>query len=688
MEEFCRICARNDVSLVNIFDQRDHLEMEPPLIDMLSELVTCEIQLNDQLPQNICLSCSSAARSAFRFKRLCEQSYEYFWQLLSVESDPNCDEENTELHSSIEIKEEPAEYEQQSSSTNIENSEVITAMDEEAGKEEKEELTTEKTDEQKLFECLICGGNYASQELLDIHSRNCSSTNIENSEIITAMDEQCEEEEKEELTTEKTDEQKSFECLICGGNYASQEFLDIHTRNCNRKTFSCTYCSKVYFSHSSLIIHTRLHTGERPFKCSICGEDFIRKDNLTKHIYSHTGELPYECPQCLKRFSHRSILNRHLHIHERGKSYKCEYCDEIFERYNYLRRHKEKHPECRKSAGGDVMNAPILSKDLNAEQVTSSGTSSKSFKPSDPSNSELHDKETSYKCPSCPLIFLTEIVFKKHMQSHSDKNEWQQEMEQTDIDRNTHDSSQDSYPVLLTEFVPIESSENLTNENHVEAISCNVNLDESTEITEHPNEDQPNFPRKDNIYATNSDCEMNSNTNSKNQVLLTELVPIEFSNHVGITKRNKFPKEDKPNFLNKGNSQATNNACKVKLNKIKKNRVLLTELGPIAFSEKEDTYSNWKDKLAKIREVRKLTAKKIHQCKRCEKKFPTGSALSKHYHIHSEERPYKCKFCRKTFKRTSSLQSHMTVHQCKYCGKSFRNKKLLGHGCPKGIDMS
>lgn len=635
MEEFCRICARNDVSLVNIFDQRDQLEEEPPLIDMLSELVTCEIQLNDQLPQNICLSCSSAARSAFRFKRLCEQSYEYFWQLLSVESEPNCDEENSVLHSSIEIKEEPAEYEQQGSSTSIENCEVITAMNEEAGEEEA----------------------------------------------------------KDELTTEQCDEQKSFECLICGGNYESKQFLDIHTRNCNRKTFSCTYCSKVYFSHSSLIIHTRIHTGERPFKCYICKEGFIRKDNLTKHIYSHTGELPYECPLCLKRYIHRSILNRHLRIHTRDKSWKCGYCGEIFESYHSFRRHMKKHPDCKGGAGGDVINASTQSTDLNAEEVASSGTS-------DNLNSELHDKETSYKCPSCPLIFFTEIVFKKHMNTHSDKYERQQKKGQTDIDISTGvDSSQDSYPVLLTEIVPMESSENLTNENHVEV---NVNLDESTEITGDLNEDQHNFARKDNINAINSDCEVNSDTNSKNQVLLTELVPIEFSEDltnediVEITKRKKFPKEDKPNFLKEYNSQATNNDCKVKLHQNKKSRVLLTELGPILSSKglanednREESHSNWKDKLAEIREIRKLSAKKVHQCKRCEKKFPTVSALRKHYRIHADERPFQCAFCRKTFKSKANLLNHSTVHKCKYCWKSFRtNKKLLGHGCPKGIDMS
>ncbi|KAL7734772.1 hypothetical protein ACLKA6_011059 [Drosophila palustris] len=81
IDEICRFCTLNCTTLENIFGERERTDNKPLLITKLEYFTYCEIKEFDSLPQNICGSCISAAKSAYEFKVRCEQSEKYFKEL-------------------------------------------------------------------------------------------------------------------------------------------------------------------------------------------------------------------------------------------------------------------------------------------------------------------------------------------------------------------------------------------------------------------------------------------------------------------------------------------------------------------------------------------------------------------------------------------------------------------------------
>ncbi|XP_064541122.1 zinc finger protein 271-like [Drosophila montana] len=368
MEEVCRICTSNCVSLVNIFDQ---LEQDPPLVDMLNECGNCKISPNDPLPQNICLACILDAQNAFQFKRRCEQSQQYFWLLLDIENKKNLDWEKDVLRSqcSLEIKTEPLENNPQENfvdNESFQNSGISTA---------EEFLVVEHKGYSD------CEDVPSSQSFHDVKEEPLESTLPENNVDKKGFDHNgvssaaslCDRQNNID------DKNNSYSCLTCGKEFSYKKDLTKHSRIHNGR-YKCTHCSKAFYSSSTCKLHIRLHTGERPFKCKYCTEAFLRKDDLKRHIFTHTGERPYECPQCLKRFTHRSILTKHIRTHTNERKHKCPHCQKAFrDNYNlqvHIRRCTGERPfqcfECPK--------AFVLRKELQLHQKT----------------------HLDYRSPSCP----------------------------------------------------------------------------------------------------------------------------------------------------------------------------------------------------------------------------------------------------------------------------------------------
>ncbi|TRY64786.1 hypothetical protein DNTS_004396 [Danionella cerebrum] len=73
----------------------------------------------------------------------------------------------------------------------------------------------------------------------------------------------------------------------------------------------------------------------------------------------------------------------------------------------------------------------------------------------------------------------------------------------------------------------------------------------------------------------------------------------------------------------------------------------------------------------------------VHECKDCEKIFPSEYSLGQHMIVHTEEREYKCDQCPKAFNWKSNLIRHQMSHdsgkrfECENCDKVFTDPSNL-----------
>ena len=124
-----------------------------------------------------------------------------------------------------------------------------------------------------------------------------------------------------------------YKCTICNANFSRQKYLDVHTKECHislleneEKTplkpnisnhYICTYCNIRFTQSSTLQIHVAMvHEGKNLYKCSICDNYFKSRRLCQIHMATFHGNKPYSCDKCDASFSLKAKLKEHLLVKE------------------------------------------------------------------------------------------------------------------------------------------------------------------------------------------------------------------------------------------------------------------------------------------------------------------------------------------------------------------------------------
>lgn len=122
-----------------------------------------------------------------------------------------------------------------------------------------------------------------------------------------------------------------FVCQKCGGKFAKERSLNIHTKlnKCTIKSFECKICKKVFVRKKNLNSHMQTHNEPSDYSCKVCNEKFSQADQLAIHIQmQHEPSRKYLCPHCWKgrsktcQFTSKTIATLqvvcHFYISRRG----------------------------------------------------------------------------------------------------------------------------------------------------------------------------------------------------------------------------------------------------------------------------------------------------------------------------------------------------------------------------------
>ncbi|GLV38633.1 uncharacterized protein CBL_05632 [Carabus blaptoides fortunei] len=350
---------------------------------MLILCASVEVSSDDGLPETLCARCFKELNIAYKFKKRCEQSDEYFRQYLTSKHGI---EENSKT--SPDNEKSDCEFSNEDTSNCSSKSEVNL------------ELKT----------CNICMRSFKNSVILKRHSKSHeqlldSGTNVKK----LARSKKYVQQEDNGYNKIKS---KNV-CKLCNKVFTQASSLTVHMKRHNgEKEHQCHLCPKAFTTSGSLTIHVRSHTGERPYECKECRKCFVTSDGLLKHQRRHSGDRPHLCSVCGKGFGAASTLQVHMRVHSGDKPLQCKVCDMRFAAHAglsvHLRKHTGERPylcsHCGKGQRPYV--CPQCGKGFNRPNNLAKHV-------------RLHSGIKPYICEVCKYAFSTSSQLKVHMRSHT-----------------------------------------------------------------------------------------------------------------------------------------------------------------------------------------------------------------------------------------------------------------------------
>ncbi|XP_039762398.1 zinc finger protein 585A-like isoform X2 [Pararge aegeria] len=314
-----------------------------------------KVEINDTMPQEICISCISFINESIRFRRRCEE-------VQNTLLDNKCN--------GIKLEGTQLKLEEQHPSIDI--------TDDDDFKDFDDNITL---DTLQYHEVPVENHNNADSKIfIDSAENHCDSSNkgivnsdddqvnvSSNKNILNVIEDNLNGKfenkvglvdksmlfNKKRKTRVKTvrDKEKNDKTVDvkvkehCGKKFITRRLLLMHCRAKHgyEKTDKCSFCDYRASNAEQVKIHERLHTGEKPFICKTCSAGFHRKSSYLQHVAIHLPEKTVQCDQCPARFKSVTLMRIHKNRHRPSQyTFKCGVCNNSFARRRNVARHLQR----------------------------------------------------------------------------------------------------------------------------------------------------------------------------------------------------------------------------------------------------------------------------------------------------------------------------------------------------------
>ncbi|ODM97987.1 putative zinc finger protein [Orchesella cincta] len=235
---------------------------------------------------------------------------------------------------------------------------------------------------------------------------------------------------------------KSWKCAVCNEPVHGGRLKEHLEANHEGKVYSCAHCDNCFGSFTALITHSQYHPGWS-LKCDYCPEDdsknYSRRCDIRRHLYevhNHT-ELLLKCnfENCESGFFDVPTLTNHMNVHL--KRFVCNVCNKPFSLRDQLeahvrtQHHEEKPFECDQCSEKFSLRDSLQRHKMRAHNYSKFKCQLCPKEFADRIGMEWHMQAShgignrqTFHCGICEKNFFRKSILKKHLATHSDRNEF------------------------------------------------------------------------------------------------------------------------------------------------------------------------------------------------------------------------------------------------------------------------